>query len=82
MKSPAACLQASANVVKMAPQGEEHAWGVMKLTDLLVKAFGEVAFVRPQLPLRVGEDSLPEPDFALVPRTSGPTAHPTRVPGH
>ncbi len=64
-------------VVWMAPQGEEHGWAMEQLNWLLVKAFGEVARVRPQLPLRASEDSMPEPDFALTPKRPRPGPHPT-----
>lgn len=66
-------------VVRMAPQGEEHAWTVARLNGLLVKTFGDLAEVRPQLPLQVGEDSLPEPDLALVPRTERPGPRPRKA---
>lgn len=63
-------------VVRMAPQGEEHAWTMQSLNNLLVEAFGRWAAVRPGLPLHASEDSMPEPDFALVPKTSAPGPHP------
>ena len=66
-------------VVRMAPQGEEHAWVVQTMTNLLVEAFGKWAAVRPALPLNASEDSMPEPDFALVPKTTGPGPHPARA---
>lgn len=66
-------------VVRMAPQGEEHAWIVQTMTNLLVEHFGRWAAVRPALPLHASEDSMPEPDFALVPKTRGPGPHPQRA---
>jgi Uma2 family endonuclease len=66
-------------VVRMAPQGEEHAWVVQTLTSLLVEAFGRWAAVRPALPLHASEDSMPEPDFALVPKAPVPGPHPARA---
>lgn len=66
-------------VVRMAPQGEEHAWVVQSVVRLLLEAFGKWADVRPALPLEASEDSMPEPDFALVPRSKGPGPHPTKA---
>lgn len=66
-------------VVRMAPQGEEHAWAVQTLNAFLVERFGKWAAVRPALPLNASEDSMPEPDFALISKTRGPAPHPTRA---
>lgn len=66
-------------VVRMAPQGEEHAWVMQTMTNLLVEAFGRWAAVRPGLPLDAAEDSMPEPDFALVPKSRAPGPHPQRA---
>jgi Uma2 family endonuclease len=66
-------------VVRMAPQGEEHAWVVQTMTNLLVEHFGRWAAVRPALPLHASEDSMPEPDFALVPKARAPGPHPRRA---
>jgi Uma2 family endonuclease len=63
-------------VVRMAPQGEEHAWVVQTMNSLLVEYFGHAAAVRPALPLHASEDSMPEPDFALVPKMRKPGPHP------
>ncbi len=66
-------------VVRMAPQGEERAWVMQQLTNILVEAFGRWAAVRPGLPINASEDSMPEPDFALVPKASAPGPHPSRA---
>lgn len=66
-------------VVRMAPQGEEHAWIVQTMTNLLVEYFGRSAAVRPALPLHASEDSMPEPDFALVPKSPAPGPHPQQA---
>jgi Uma2 family endonuclease len=66
-------------VVRMAPQGEEHSWVVGALNNLLVKYFGEWAQVRPATSMRAAEDSMPEPDFMLVPDTRAPGPLPTRA---
>jgi len=66
-------------VVAMGPQSEEHSWVSGALTNLLVEYFGKRATVRVASSFRVGEDSMPEPDFALVPRTPAPGPRPTRA---
>ena len=66
-------------VVRMGPQGEEPAWVVQTMNSLLVELFGKWAAVRPALPLHASEDSMPEPDFALVPKTRGPGPHPQQA---
>ncbi len=66
-------------VVRMAPQGEEHAWVVGTMTNRLVELFGKWATVRPALPLHASEDSMPEPNFALTPKLSAPGPHPVRA---
>lgn len=66
-------------VVRMAPQGEEHAWVVQTLVSLLVQYFDPTAAVRPALPLHASEDSMPEPDFALIPKMKVPGPHPQKA---
>lgn len=66
-------------VVRMAPQGEEHSWVVQTLTNFLVEHFGRWAAVRPALPLHASEDSMPEPDFALVKKMPHPGPHPRQA---
>jgi Uma2 family endonuclease len=67
-------------LVRMAPQGPEHAWTSGSLTNLLVQSFGKWATVRPAAPVKAGEYSMPEPDFALVPHTAAPgTQHPSKA---
>lgn len=66
-------------VVRMSPQGEEHGWVMQSMCNLLVEYFGRHAAVRPALPLRATDDSMPEPDFALVPKTKRPGPHPGRA---
>lgn len=53
-------------VLYLSPQNHEHASAIGRMTNLLVRAFGESHVVRVQLPLDLGELSQPEPDFALV----------------
>lgn len=69
-------------VVRMAPQGEVHAWASQTLNRILFEALGRWADVRPGLPMNATEDSMPEPDFALVPRhqAGAPVPpHPTKA---
>jgi len=55
-------------VVRMGPMGVDHAGTIQKMNMLLMRLFGDVADVRPQLPMLVSNDTMPEPDFALVDR--------------
>jgi Uma2 family endonuclease len=66
-------------LIRMAPQGDEHAWTIETMNELLIRAFGARARVRPQLPIRSADDSMPEPDFTLVERRDEPGPHPSRV---
>lgn len=66
-------------VVRMAPQSEEHAWVMETMTNLLVEYFGKSAAVRPTAPLHASEDSMPEPDFALLPKSRTPRPHPKKA---
>jgi Uma2 family endonuclease len=62
-----------------APHSPERAFAIGVLTEQLVEHFGKWATVRPSLPLNASEDSMPEPDFALVPRMHAPAPHPTKA---
>lgn len=53
-------------VVRMSPMGMEHAGTIQKMNKLLVRLFGDVADIRPQLPMLVSANTMPEPDFAIV----------------
>jgi Uma2 family endonuclease len=55
-------------LVARSAQGGPHARVIQRLTGLLVRGVGEAYDVRVQLPLTLGDDSEPEPDFAVVPR--------------
>jgi Uma2 family endonuclease len=65
-------------VIAMSPMGTPHSKLVRVLTRALVsQTSGELYEVFVQLPLAAAEDSEPEPDFAIVPATSGiPDDHP------
>lgn len=52
----------------MMAQGPAHSSAVQKLLrELLALASGKSLDVRPQMPLAISDDSLPEPDIAVVP---------------
>jgi Uma2 family endonuclease len=53
-------------IIDMAPIGSSHAGTVNQLTALLWKAAGDLAQVRPELVVRLGDFSEPQPDIALV----------------
>ena len=53
---------------------------IVRLNRLLVQQADASVAVRPQLPITLGEDSEPEPDFALVPNApAGADEHPTQA---
>jgi len=54
-------------IIPLSPQNKKHGLRIAKLTTLLVFAFGRTHDIRVQLPLTLGANSEPEPDFALVP---------------
>ena len=64
-------------LVTMSPQKGPHAHAASWLTDLLARALGDRALVRCQCPLAIADDSEPEPDVAVVPRTRYRSEHPT-----
>lgn len=50
----------------VSPQDPIHAGAVQRLTQWLVRAYGDAFQIRAQLPLRASAHSLPEPDLAVV----------------
>jgi Uma2 family endonuclease len=66
-------------IVRMSPQGASHATAIQRLTELLVLALRGRADVRPQLPFVASDDSMPEPDLAVVDRMSFGAPHPGRA---
>jgi Uma2 family endonuclease len=64
-------------LVEMSPQHPPHAGTIQRLTTLLAPALADRAEVRIQLPLAVSDDSLPEPDVAVVAPGDYRQAHPT-----
>ena len=55
-------------IIEMAPIGRRHAACVDKLTELLKEKLGRAAIVRVQGPVRLNDQSEPEPDVALLRR--------------
>ncbi len=66
-------------LVAMTPQGQPHAFVIMRLTRLLGRALSDDFEVLPQLPLTLGDDSEPEPDLAVVRAqdAASPLRHPS-----
>lgn len=64
-------------LVPMSPIGPPHSSAVQKLNLLLVRALGDRAAIRPQLPLAALEHSEPEPDLVVAPLSDYDTAHPS-----
>ena len=57
-------------LVTMSPQGLAHSRAVVRLDAAFHKAIGDRAIVCCQVPFAASGDSEPEPDLAVVPKTS------------
>jgi Uma2 family endonuclease len=66
-------------LVAMSPHDPRHASPIQKLTGVLVRALGDRAAVRVQLPVVACDESEPEPDIAVVPPADYATEHPARA---
>lgn len=66
-------------IVEMSPQNSPHAAAIQMLTQLLTPHLVGRSGVRIQLPFVAGEDSLPEPNVALVEPRYFKDAHPDRA---
>jgi Uma2 family endonuclease len=64
-------------VIEMSPMGIDHANVVSLLTRHLVRSVDDRLLVRVQVPLAVGDDSEPEPGFAIVPFEKRAAEHPS-----
>ena len=53
-------------IIEMAAVGGEHAAIVRILTDLVARQIGDGVLLDVQNPLRLNDDSMPQPDLALV----------------
>jgi len=70
-------------VIDMSPQMESHVAGVTRAAAAMRRTFDESThWIRVQAPLRVGRDSDPEPDVAVIKGTEEQfikTGHPTKA---
>jgi len=53
-------------LISLAPQHSSHATAYYLCLRYLEKVFTEGYMIRPQLPFALGDDSMPEPDLAVV----------------
>ncbi|NEP42282.1 MAG: Uma2 family endonuclease, partial [Okeania sp. SIO2H7] len=58
-------------IVKMSPIGIHHANCVDNLTELFILSLAKTVTVRVQNPVRLNDNSEPEPDIALLQRRQG-----------
>ena len=63
-------------IVEMSPQDPQHADTIAGLAELLQRMVSADKHVRAHSPFAASEDSLPEPDIAVVPRVGYSKAHP------
>ena len=68
-------------IVRMSAIGHGHAFTVMMLTNLLVKAVGDRALVSPGNPVRLTRHTEPQPDLMLL-RLDADYREEFVVPGH
>jgi Uma2 family endonuclease len=66
-------------IVEMSPQDTRHAALVERLDWELKRVAPTTMSVRVRLPFAASDDSLPEPDIAVVPRVDYDDAHPDRA---
>jgi Uma2 family endonuclease len=66
-------------LVEVSPQGTLHSAAIMQLSERLTLALSGRARVRTQLPFAASDDSLPEPDLALVPLGDYRKANPDKA---
>jgi Uma2 family endonuclease len=66
-------------IVEMSPQDPRHSSTVARLAEVLIRAVSAEMQVRSQLPFGASDESLPEPDIAVVPRRDYDQAHPRQA---
>lgn len=64
-------------LVQMSPQGRAHAYALMQLDEIFQRTLNGRARVRVQAPFAAANESLPEPDVAIVPSGDYLDAHPS-----
>ena len=53
-------------IIKMSPMGTRHAACIARLTQLLYRKFGDLILLGVQNPIRLNNNSQPEPDLSLL----------------
>ncbi len=71
------CELIDGEVMDMAPTGTRHYWAVVALNRALQRAVGDLGIVAVQAPLRLGSQSEPEPDLAVLKPALASNALPT-----
>jgi Uma2 family endonuclease len=66
-------------VVPMTPIDPSHSHATTRVSEMLMRALGQRAYVRAQQPLAASDISEPEPDIAVVPRVEMWSEHPARA---
>jgi Uma2 family endonuclease len=66
-------------LIEMSPQNIPHSYAIQVLNQLLVPPLVGRAGVRVQLPFNAADDSVPEPDVALVAPVARRDAHPDQA---
>jgi Uma2 family endonuclease len=66
-------------IIEMAAIGRHHAAAVLRLSDLFSATFRDVALVNTQNPIRLSDDTEPQPDLTLVRRR--PDFYDSGLPG-
>src|SRR5262249_44973227 len=66
-------------ILEMTPQGVPHSATIQRLTRLLVPPLVGRADVRVQMSFVAGDDSLPEPDLAVVSPVLSEVSHPSQA---
>ncbi|MDB9508344.1 Uma2 family endonuclease [Microcystis aeruginosa CS-338/01] len=57
-------------IIKMSPMGTHHAASIYRLTQLFYRKFGDLILLGVQNPIRLNNNSQPEPDLSLlIPRS-------------
>lgn len=63
-------------IVPMPPMNTPHGNAIMLSNNVLTQRFGDTHWVRVQCPINLTLRSQPEPDFALVPKSTDLSSHP------
>jgi Uma2 family endonuclease len=66
-------------ILEMTPQGVPHSAAIQRLTTLLVPLLVGRAGVRVQMSFVAGDDSMPEPDLAIVSPVISEVSHPSEA---